>query len=209
MEGYYKVKLRKGTKKGFDKWSDKSTWTKTIDLNKHNGAILTGRVNNLIVLDVDVKKKEDDFKADGITEFDKYISEHGEPLTYKVKTPSGGYHYYFTHKHSDITAFTIIMDNLKNASGYRNAGLDIRTDGGLIIMAGSCVDNVGYYEVVRDVSPIEFPLTLLEWLTDAEANGKPTREDNIIVKHTHKTCYTVDRDYVYYDLTDEKIQQVL
>ena len=209
MEGYYKVKLRKGTKKGFDKWSDKSTWTKTIDLNKHNGAILTGRVNNLIVLDVDVKKKEDDFKADGITEFDKYISEHGEPLTYKVKTPSGGYHYYFTHKHSDITAFTIIMDNLKNASGYRNAGLDIRTDGGLIIMAGSCVDNVGYYEVVRDVSPIEFPLTLLEWLTDAEANGKPTGEDNITIKKSHKTCYTVDRDYVYYDLTDEKIQQVL
>ena len=58
MKGLWKVRLVKGTKTGFkDRWSDKSTWTKTIDLNKHNGAIITGTVNNLIVLDIAVKKR--------------------------------------------------------------------------------------------------------------------------------------------------------
>ena len=131
MEGYYKVKVKKGTKNGFTcKWSDKSKWTKTINFKKYNGAILTGSVNNLIVLDVDVSKKKDEVKADGITEFDKYIEQYGEPLTYKVKTPSGGFHYYFKFENSDIAAKQIIKDSLPNASGYRNAGLDIRTNGG-------------------------------------------------------------------------------
>jgi len=65
---------------------------------------------------------------------------------------------------------------LPNASGYRNAGLDIRTNGGIIIMAGSTIDNVGHNEVIRDVPLIEMPLTLLEWLTDAEANCATTEK---------------------------------
>ena len=188
------------------KWSDKSKWIKTINSNKHHGAILTGSANNLIVLDVDVKKKEDDVKADGITEFNNYIEQHGEPITYKVKTPSGGNHYYFKYENSNITAKEIIRDSLPNASGYRNAGLDIRTNGGLIIMAGSCVDAVGKYEVVRDVPLMEMPITLLEWLTDTETNCIPT-----LKKKTTKTYDNVDvqRDYIYYDLTDEKIKDIL
>jgi hypothetical protein len=209
MEGYYKVKVKKGTKNGFTcKWSDKSKWTKTINFKKYNGAILTGSVNNLIVLDVDVSKKKDEVKADGITEFDKYIEQYGEPLTYKVKTPSGGFHYYFKFENSDIAAKQIIKDSLPNASGYRNAGLDIRTNGGLIIMAGSTIYNVGHYEVIRDVPLIEMPLTLLEWLTDAEANCSTTEKPQSIKKKLGNV-EDVQRDYTYYDLTDEKIIEIL
>ena len=97
---------------------------------------------------------------------------------------------------------------MPNASGYRNAGLDIRTNGGLIILAGSSVYNVGHYEVIRDVPLIEMPLTLLEWLTDAEANCSTTEKPQTINK---KLCNVEDvqRDYTYYDLTDEKIIEIL
>jgi hypothetical protein len=48
---------------------------------------LTGKINNIIVLDVDEKDE-------GIEEFNKYIIEYGEPQTITQKTPSGGYHYF-------------------------------------------------------------------------------------------------------------------
>ena len=53
---------------------------------------------------------------------------------------------------------------------------------------------------------MEMPITLLEWLTDTETNCIPT-----LKKKTTKTYDNVDvqRDYIYYDLTDEKIKEIL
>ena len=42
-----------------------------------------------------------DVKDDGVAEFGKYIAEHGEPQTLKVRSPTKGYHYYFNYNHAD------------------------------------------------------------------------------------------------------------
>ena len=47
--------------------------------NEFNTGIPTGAKNNLLVVDIDVKD-------DGLAEFKKYITEHGDPNTLTVET---------------------------------------------------------------------------------------------------------------------------
>ena len=54
--------------------------------SQYNTGIPTGPINNLLVVDLDVKD-------DGVLEFQKYIKEFGNPNTFVVQTPSGGLHY--------------------------------------------------------------------------------------------------------------------
>jgi hypothetical protein len=69
LDNYLKVPVLKNTKNKFlCKWRNKDNWTKRINLNKTNGAIITGKDNNLIVLDIDVKK-------DGMTEWHNYVKK--------------------------------------------------------------------------------------------------------------------------------------
>ncbi len=55
---------------------------------KDNAGIITGKVNGLIVLDIDNQDK-----------FDKALAENNWdlPETHTVRTGSGGYHYYFVY----------------------------------------------------------------------------------------------------------------
>ena len=132
-----------------------------------NGAIITGSPNDLIVLDVDVKKKNDREKVEGVQEFLKYIEQYGDVNTFTVKSPSGGFHYYFKYKHSSGRAKYLIENIVKTNTGYRNAGLDIRSNGGVIIMPGSST-NLGNFTVLTDSNIIQMPLTLLEWLIEVQ-----------------------------------------
>ena len=92
-----------------------------------NIGLLTGKLNNIIVLDVDEKDN-------GIEEFKLYIAEYGEPMTVKKKTPNNGYHYIFEYSHSDPDMQFLIDNSLTNSSKYRGVGLDIRTNGGFIVI---------------------------------------------------------------------------
>ncbi len=59
------------------------------DMSRHNVGILTGGINNEIVLDVAVKDN-------GLKLCEDYILNAGQDIdTVKVRTPSNGYHYYF------------------------------------------------------------------------------------------------------------------
>jgi len=88
-----KICIIKDTKKPASKWSDKNNHFTKIDTNIYNVGILTGKINNLIVLDIDVKNN-------GLEEFNKKfnINDFKTPIT---KTPSGGYHIYFKYKNTD------------------------------------------------------------------------------------------------------------
>ena len=64
-------------------WKNIRNLSKTIKpWDKYNIGIVTGAINNLLVLDVDVKD-------DGLIEFNKYIAEYGNIDTVVVATPSG------------------------------------------------------------------------------------------------------------------------
>ena len=96
MVNYTKIKLQKNEKKPIkgSSWTDKKHQHKHIDGKMYNIGIPTGSINNLFVLDIDVKDG-------GLEEWEAYINTHAEPNTTKIKTPSGGYHYYFKYKCND------------------------------------------------------------------------------------------------------------
>ena len=89
-----KINLRLNEKIPAGKWKESIYHHRVIDEKKYNIGIPCGTVNNIFVLDIDIKDN-------GFEEFNKYISIHGEPNTFTIKTPSGGRHYYFNLKSNE------------------------------------------------------------------------------------------------------------
>lgn len=92
-------------------------------------ALLCGEISNIMVIDLDVNHGS----TDGFESFKEFISELSEEEkeiirnTFQVRTPNGGIHLYFQYK-----------KGLKNKANYL-PGVDIRTEGGIIIMTGTKV----------------------------------------------------------------------
>lgn len=78
------------------------------DRKKYNNLVFTGRLNNILVVDIDTYK--DNQKN---LYWDKLINEHGNPNTYTVRTKNKGYHYYFIYDAdilSSINPYPINID---------------------------------------------------------------------------------------------------
>ena len=115
-----------------------------------NIGLLTGKSNNLVVVDVDVKND-----AGGMASLEQLQDECGEFNTRIVHTPSGGLHFYFEYPQD--------VDTIKNRTNMK-PGIDIRADGGYVIAPGSCIDG-NYYEFDdADKEIAELPQKLLEML---------------------------------------------
>ena len=92
-----------------------------------NVGILTGKVNNLLVIDVDRKDN-------GMKIWKKWIKENGDIDTPVVKTggPEGGMHYYFKYDEDIKSSLKIKVDN-------KRVGIDIKSDGGQVVAPPSIV----------------------------------------------------------------------
>jgi len=112
-----------------------------------NIGLATGIGADLLVIDVDVK---DD--AQGLASMEALEFELGPLNTQKIVTPSGGYHPYFKHP----------RDGIKNTIGIR-PGIDIKTEGGYVLAAGSVIDGNPYY-VETDMDPQELPQRWIDLL---------------------------------------------
>lgn len=97
-------------------------------------AIVTGRISNLAVVDVDVKHG-------GTTE--------ALPPTLVAKTQSGGWHFYYRY-----------INGLRNAVNARQ-GVDIRSDGGYVV-APPTIGLNGDYKWVIVEEPQPFPAEILK-----------------------------------------------
>ena len=124
------------------------------DTPSANIGLATGIDADLLVIDVDVK---DD--AQGLASMEALEFELGPLNTRKIITPSGGYHLYFKHP----------RDGIKNTIGIR-PGIDIKTEGGYVLAAGSVINGNPYY-VQRDIEPQRLPQ---RWI-DVLAQGKPSK----------------------------------
>ena len=124
------------------------------DTPSANIGLATGIDADLLVIDVDVK---DD--AQGLASMEALEFELGPLNTRKIVTPSGGYHLYFKHP----------RDGIKNTIGIR-PGIDIKTEGGYVLAAGSVINGNPYY-VQRDIEPQRLPQ---RWI-DVLAQGKPSK----------------------------------
>jgi hypothetical protein len=117
----------------------------------------TGQISGLLVLDVDVDPAEN---IDGFATLGDLERYHGAiPDTLSSTTPRGGRHYYFAW-HSGI----------RNSAGKLGNGLDVRGDGGYIILPPSCREDGKCYEWSEASAPI--PLEAPKWLIDL-AGRKP------------------------------------
>ena len=115
-----------------------------------NIGLPTGKVNNLVVIDVDVKND-----AGGMTSLKHLQDECGELDTRVVHTPSGGLHFYFKYPND--------VNTIKSRTNMK-PGIDIRADGGYVVAPGSSIDG-NYYELKDKGKEInELPKKLLEML---------------------------------------------
>ncbi len=107
----------------------------------------TGAVNGMIVLDVDVKKGKD-----GEASLKALLEKHGQtlPPTRIVRTPSEGRHIYFDTSDPKIG----------NSQDDLGEGLDIRGNGGYVIMPPSQNGNGKCYKMEFDEGVADLP----EWL---------------------------------------------
>ena len=79
---------------------------------------------------------------------------------------NGGLHIYFNYDNSDPETDYLIKTFLKTSTKYRGKGLDIRTDGGIVVMPGSIIDDKEYKIISNTIAINDMPHNLVEWLLE-------------------------------------------
>ncbi|CAI3541415.1 phage/plasmid primase, P4 family [Clostridium neonatale] len=145
------------------KWNDKDNWitTKEYDFKQYSNKNITGfslvcgKPSGIMVIDIDLNHGE----TNGQESFNKLIEDLSEEdkeqilNTYTINTPNGGKHLYFQYE-----------KGLKSKANYVTS-VDIRTDGGLIVLQGSQVkiDNeIREYKVLNDTNINKMPKSLFD-----------------------------------------------
>lgn len=147
--------------------------------NAPNLGVLTGEINGIIVLDIDNKipgneKSKNLSLKNGLDEWKFYIGIHGEPQTFKVKTGSGGYHYYFKYNDA-VKDMTSTSETAVNDEGLKMAW-DIKNNGGYVVVPPSHNGN-GYYDFDKDFCQYginEMPTWIIELINRQPVNKVPT-----------------------------------
>jgi Bifunctional DNA primase/polymerase, N-terminal/AAA domain len=129
---------------------------------RHPSAMIgvpTGVASGVWVLDIDMKSN-----ANGAAALAKLEADNGVlPTTPKASTPSGGTHYYFKHQ-ADV----------KNRGGLE-PGIDVRGEGGYVIVPGSVKDDGTYYEWQCETEPTSAPAWLLALVIKAKSEAPQTK----------------------------------
>ena len=133
-------------------WKKEATTNESIIRSlwkeNYNVAVVTG--NGLMVIDVDMKNNKDGLKS--LQPFLKFF-----PKTFTVKTPSGGYHYWYL-VNKDVPCKVNLYE-----------GIDIRGEGGYIIAPPSIVNNKEY-EIVCNVPIAQANEAVYNFLNKSESN---------------------------------------
>jgi len=180
---FKKFKLRANSKNPSNEWA-KATRNFRIptenELKTHfNWGIPTGRINKIIVVDLDSHKEGFNFPFD----FDNIN-------TLQVKSISGGRHLYFKYD-----------KDIKQTQNDKFQ-VDIRADGGYIV-APDTIINGKKYEIIKNTDIVEIPNDMKEWILDNLYNKKPTQQ-----KSKHKTINDNQTEYTY-NIPNDIIEEIL
>ena len=199
-----KVKLRPNDKRPLEKgWQNKTI----MKIEKgFNVGLITGKKNNLIVIDIDKKDR-------GLEELEKYIKKHGEIITVIQKSPNDGLHLMFTYDHSDKECAFLIEKYLKNKSKYRGKGIDARSNGGYIVVSPSTIGEKKYEFVnsFDDVKVAEIPKSFLYFLLEFELEKKSIKkmkEEGIKNEDKTKPNSDINVEYII-QVTKKEVKEVL
>ncbi|WP_301130055.1 bifunctional DNA primase/polymerase [Streptomyces cacaoi] len=134
----------------------RTAWTS----RPYNIGIATGPAG-LLVVDLDTPKPGEEGAPDGTHSFTALCERAGQPVprTLRVRTPSGGWHLYFTAPSGP---------RLKSSAGRLARRIDTRGWGGYVLAPGSTT-SAGRYEVT-DPAPVA---PLPAWLTDLLREQRP------------------------------------
>lgn len=180
-------------KKPACKW-EKITKTPThLFKPEYNIAILTGKINNITVVDIDMLKPDSN-ELDGLKKYydllQKYNNGHNL-ITPTCKSQSKGLHLYFKYD-ADVKMTTKV-------GGYT---IDIRNDKGLIICPPSIGEKGAYtwknnYSI-HNTELSEMPIWLKEWIISSMPSKKRQTKIN------NKKTYAITKsDYIFiYEKTD-------
>ena len=174
-----KIKLVKNEKypiKG-QSWKSQGAQHTDIDASKFNVGIPTGRINNLIVLDIDIKK-ESKKELDGVAKMRDYIEQHQDINTLTIKTPSGGTHYYFKYNDSNENIKFIVKNYLYTRSGVGGYSIDVRADNGYIVAPPSSI-NGNAYEITNYAEISHIPETLANFLKGLDDEKDRDKADKL------------------------------
>lgn len=111
-----------------------------------NIGLATGTVSGVVALDVDCKAGKP-----GLESLDKLEAEHGELVTLRARTPSGGQHLFFRVPAEGVGCKTDFLP-----------GLDFRGDGGYVVVAPSQISGKAYRWENEGTPIAEMPAWLLE-----------------------------------------------
>ena len=207
FDNLIKIQLKPNSKEPATKWKDNTN--RSIKQLKGNYGILTGEINNIIILDIDNKDKTDKrnniYFNNGIDEFNKYLSMNNEPNTIKIKTPSGGYHYYFNYQGLNTNDNYLIKNYLINKSGFRTSCLDIRSNGGYIVGPSSKINNNTYEIINANRFKIsDMPSNLINFLLESQIlEPKIKKQINI-------TDVKIQSNNIFkYNISDDQIIKIL
>ena len=132
-------------------------WRNDIQKNNLDYAVLTGDVNGIMVIDVDIQKAPEETQElhrdrDFIKRF------YGNTLT--IRTPSGGFHFYYKYE-GGIKDWT-------NKIGAILPFIDIKVENGYVLGHGTKTKK-GEYVIENDVSVGDMPYELFQKI-DADMN---------------------------------------
>jgi len=134
------------------------------DRKKYNNLVFTGRLNNILVVDIDTYK--DNQKN---LYWDKLINEHGNPDTYTIRTKNKGYHYYFIYDAdiiSSINPYPINIDIFNEDSNGNPKW----------VVGEGTQFNCGKYKVINKSSIKPIP----QWLKDIILTYKKDRTSEYV-----------------------------
>jgi hypothetical protein len=131
-------------------------WSRWPDANI---AMPTGKRSGFVVVDVDPEHGGYDSLAE------LHEGGHELPLTATIKTGGGGVHHYLRYPEGE---------EIRNSAGKLGPGLDIRAEGGYVIVPPSVTE--GPYEVLHKRPIAEMP----EWLIERLTAPSRTSESHVV-----------------------------
>jgi len=139
----------------------------TNKFNKPNIAVITGEMNNIVVIDIDNKNGENG--KNGIVQFNELLIKYngGYPIdTFTVQTGSGGYHVYFKYdEHTKV---------LTNKPKYNRSAIDVKSNGGYVVCPGSTHPVTNNKYIQYNSLPVNvIPAWLFNWLMTGNGDTTP------------------------------------
>lgn len=173
---------KKGAKGGFKEWKNPSK--RVIDRTHTALAILTGKPNKIVVIDIDFGKGKNVSPA--------LIATFKDNCSAIESTPCGGYHFYY--KQDDRTA-TLQNSAGSRINGVETPGVDIRANGGIIICSPTSYEKGSYTWIHGNLSTIsDMPDVIYAIICD-----------NLKKRKSKNKPFPNHISHTYIDATDEPV----